>query len=372
MLVYRLPGPDDHRFGPADNLAGFGQEPRALRDERHPGDTPAGARDRGFAAQHPAILEFRDERYDLARRRKDGSIARRRPARRFRPRAGNRSSRRQAPSARDYRACDRSARRRRRTDTGRFGNERVVVRQRREAVADVPRRNDVELGAQLPRAPAVVGCRHDRDEAIARRELACTRPPVEQRPQSAKHVRAARSRRRARRSRGSAAVAAPSGPARPTGRHHVGLMTRRQRRGPCGAAVAAAAPLGCPPLGPAVPRAASTRRSVRASMSGSTSRTARCSLPGNRFRSTGNPRVPIACSGRVLANSANARGAQSRTPPASIRRSMMSTSAAAPSAPNFTIPRFSPSASAGSMVFDMSSTRPQRTLTFISSSPNSG
>ena len=80
----------------------------------------------------------------------------------------------------------------------------------------------------------------------------------------------------------------------------------------------------------------------------------------------------MACSGCVFANSAKARGAQSRVPPAATSRSMMPTRAVAPWGPNLTMPRFSPSASAGSIVFDMSTTRPHRTFTFISSSPNAG
>ena len=94
------------------------------------------------------------------------------------------------------------------------------------------------------------------------------------------------------------------------------------------------------------------------------------SRPESRFRSMGSPRVPRANSGCVAANSWNARGAQARSSRSATSRSMMLTSRDAPTAPNFTIPTFSPSASAGSMVFDISTTRPRRTFTFISSSPS--
>ncbi len=49
------------------------------------------------------------------------------------------------------------------------GDQRVIVRERRKAVANVTRRHDVELRAQSTGTAAVIRRRDDGDEAVARR-----------------------------------------------------------------------------------------------------------------------------------------------------------------------------------------------------------
>src|ERR1039457_5769406 len=80
-------------------------------------------------------------------------------------------------------------------------------------------------------------------------------------------------------------------------------------------------------------------------------------------------RVLTTCKARFFVNSKKARGDQLRRAPFATKLSRSPASTAAPVAPNSTIPTFSPSASSGSMLLEMSNKFPSSTLTFISSSP---
>ena len=212
----------------------------------------------------------------------------------------------------------------------------------------------------------------------SRGALACTLVlAVEQRPQTAQHVGQTRCRRRARRCAASGSSTLPAASrGNPLG---LGASGHRGRSHDASAKMR-------PSAGVRPRRAPFECRASFGAPSHARRRWVTCRIDERQHVANGtlvvfgeidlDPGQTRACRSRAAAgrcaNSANARGAQSRTPPASISRSMMSTRAAAPSGPNLTIPRFSPSASAGSIVLDMSVTRPQRTLTFISSSPNSG
>ena len=70
----------------------------------------------------------------------------------------------------------------------------------------------------------------------------------------------------------------------------------------------------------------------------------------------------MACSGCVLRELAERARRPVAQPPVGDEPVHDADQRGAPSGPNFTMPRFSPSASSGSIVFDISTTRPQRTL----------
>jgi len=65
----------------------------------------------------------------------------------------------------------------------------LIFGQRGEAVADVAGWNDAELTPQASRAAAVVGGRHDADEAIVRQRLVAARGTrIQQRAEPAQHI----------------------------------------------------------------------------------------------------------------------------------------------------------------------------------------
>ena len=234
MLVNRLPGPATITSARRERVARLGQEARPLRNQRDARDPPARRRDRGFAAQHAAVLELRDERDDLARRRQHRAV-RADHARRDFHRA--REVVRDVGERRQARGCRSRGRSSPSPDAEAVledvGDERVVVRERRQAVADVARRDDVEFRAQLSRAPAVVGGRDDGDEPIARRDLAAA---ARRRRRAAAAGRAARSadrcRRRCATMRGSVSCCgAGSGDASPSVRAGISRLLMKRQRG---------------------------------------------------------------------------------------------------------------------------------------------
>ena len=167
MLVNRLPGPATitSARSSASQTWGMQRGRSGIRPTRRM--RPAGRGDRGLAAHHAAVLELRDQRHQLARRRQHraaGADHPRRDLHRVREVVGHVGERGQ------HQVADRVSVQ---AVAGAepvledVGDQRVIVRQRREAVADVARRNHVELGAQPSRAAAVVGGRHDGDEPIA-------------------------------------------------------------------------------------------------------------------------------------------------------------------------------------------------------------
>ena len=295
--------------------------------------------------------ELRDQRDDLGRGRQHDAARRRASARRSPPPRRSPASRRPAPPAPGCRSRGRSGRRRapkRYWKTS--ANPRLVARERRQAVADVARRNHVELRAQPARAAAIVGRRDDGDRAgRASRRVA----PFgeEQRAQAAQHVGqpgAAADRDDARRRR---PTAVRPGSARP------GVRT----------AASITSPRSPDPATRRTPTCVGIDRREHLAH-------ARAGSPrGNRSRSTGSPRVPMRVERAVLrevaerlrrpvAQAALGDDAVEDRRPGAARSSARTSRCRGSRRP----PR--PRA----IVFDMSTTGPPRTLTFISSSPNGG
>ena len=179
-------GHDD--VGPHERLADLGNAARPIGDQPDLQDAPAGRRDRRFAAQHAAVLELCDQRHQLARRRQDRAARADHPRRDFhraREVIGHVGERRQHQVADRVSVQAVAAAEPVLEDVG---DERVIVGKSRQAVADVSRRDHVELGAQLSRAAPVVGGRHDRDEPLAPGRRVLRARAAQQRTQATQHV----------------------------------------------------------------------------------------------------------------------------------------------------------------------------------------
>ena len=159
-----------------------------------------------------------------------------------------------------------------------------LARQRRQAVADVARRDHVELGTQPTRTAAVVGGRDDRDQPIAR----------QLRRTFGKHQRSA------------VRAARWAGPCRRRSPRCV-APNRSERRAWWRSAAGSDWSITTP---------ASSSVTAVLSIAGRTWLTARCVVFGKVDLDPGiSASARCACSGCACANSRNARGAHSRSPP---------------------------------------------------------
>ena len=231
---------------------------------------------------------------------------------------------------------------------------RLVVGQGREAVSNIARRNDVEFCPQPARAPTVVRRRDDGGQSIARLVGSVREENRAKTAQNVGQAGAAANRDDAGSSRARRACAVGVA----IGRLKWNVQTPR-----------ASSHVGRHSAGWPLSFALSEVDDARLDRGQNVARPPVDSRRESRSRSTG----ARECRGRTAAASPRTHGtreAPRRGAAGGHEPVHDAHQPAAPSAPNFTMPTFSPSASAGSMVFDISTTRPRRTFTFISSSPN--
>jgi hypothetical protein len=182
-------GTDDDEVGFTHRVDRRLEAARALRAQREPHDPGRRRSDRRLAEQRAAIFEFREERHRFGRRGEhraagshDASGQLHRPG----EVVGHIGERREHQVAEcvSVQAVPRAE-----AVLEQFGEQPLVLRQRRKAVAHVTGRHHPELAAQPAGTAAVIGRGDDGHKLIARGRLALG---IQQWPQPAQHVRQTR------------------------------------------------------------------------------------------------------------------------------------------------------------------------------------